>query len=200
MRCFRAQTPPAPAPFHLHLYKRGRWRIGQRPDSTPNFSMRLSRRPFEVVAHHFYCRVPASPARAALVVPAKGSAGKSMSRQVRLLGNYDANRQPVTNWWLAVDQMRGQPDAEIVRNLPAQSLERLNGVIFPRRQPELHPCQIFTDLNDLPEMLDVLQVARVVPSEIPVAGAMDEGTHRLYPARVRETLKPPVHRDLNFPK
>ena len=81
----------------------------------------------------------------------------------------DADRQPISHWWLAIHDVSGKPDAEIGWYPAAESPVCLDGLVFPRGQPELHLRQISAHPHDIPQMLDPLQVSGIMPAEVPVS-------------------------------
>ena len=64
-------------------------------------------------------------------------------------------------------------NAEIRGNSPAHSAVCLDGLILPGWKPEFYPRQILADSRNVPEMLDALQIAGIMPVEIAVFGAID---------------------------
>jgi hypothetical protein len=96
----------------------------------------------------------------------------------------NADRQSVPDRRLAVNNVRGKADAEIGRYASARTPIGLHRLVFPRRQPEFHVRKIQADLDDFPEMVDSLQISRIMPPEVPVAGSVDEGADRIHPLRI----------------
>jgi hypothetical protein len=60
--------------------------------------------------------------------------------------------------------------------------------------------QVPANLYDILQMLDALEVSRIVPAEVPITGAADERTYRFYPVWMGEALDPLLHRGLYFGK
>jgi len=65
--------------------------------------------------------------------------------------------------------MRGVPNTEVHRDLATHSPIRFDRLIFPRREPELDPWEIQTDPDDVSEVVETLQIARIVPPEVSIS-------------------------------
>jgi hypothetical protein len=96
----------------------------------------------------------------------------------------DADGKSVFEWRFAVYDVRGKADTEIRRYSSAKSPVRFDRVVFPRRQPEFYMRQFPANLYDILQVLDALQVSRIMPPEVPVAGSVNQGTYRFDPALV----------------
>src|SRR5947209_986482 len=122
------------------------------------------------------------------------------ARDAALSGRNRAHRQSVAEWQLAVDHVSREADAKIRGNATTQSTIGLHRLVFPGWQPKLNSWQVLADLDDFPQVIEALQVAGIVPAEVPVSGAVDERRYRIHPAGVRETGEALFHRSLNLPK
>jgi hypothetical protein len=60
----------------------------------------------------------------------------------------------------------------------------LHRLVLSRRQPEFDSWEIQADPDDLSEMFEILQITRIMPTEVSISGAVDERTYRIDPARV----------------
>src|ERR1700687_3144887 len=70
----------------------------------------------------------------------------------------------------------------------------LNCLILPRRQPEFNAWKIQADPDDLSEMFEILQIAGVVPTKVPIARAVDKRAYRIGPTRIGQAGEPFLHR------
>ena len=84
-----------------------------------------------------------------------------------------AYREAIPELRRSIHEMRRVSNAEIRGNSPAHSAVCLDGLILPDWKPEFYPRQILADSRNVPEMLDVLQIAGIMPAEIAVFGAID---------------------------
>src|SRR6185295_19243764 len=122
---------------------------------------RSATNPLQLITHDLDCRVPASPATAALHVLSRRWTGMPIFRIGGGCGDHRAGRQSILDWRRAVHQMCRVANAEIGWNVAAHSAICLDRLVLPGGQPEFHPRQIHTDRDDVPEMLDALQIAGI---------------------------------------
>jgi len=111
-----------------------------------------------------------------------------------------AYRQAIVERRRTINEVGGVSDAEIGRNSPTHSAICLYGLVFPGWKPEFDPWQILADANDVAKMLDALQVAGIMPTEVAVFGAIDKVSYGLYPAGMGETPEAFLHRCLDVRK
>jgi hypothetical protein len=93
----------------------------------------------EAIAHDPDGGIPARPAVAALHALLGCRADMGRSRHGAFPGMHATYGQPVSERELAVDEVRGETDAEIRWDLTAEPPIRLRRLVLPRRQPEPDP-------------------------------------------------------------
>src|SRR5947208_14642353 len=91
-------------------------------------------------------------------------------------------------------------NAKIRGNSPAQSTIGLHRLVFPGWQPKLNSWQVLADLDDFPQVIQALQVAGIMPAEVAIPRAVDEGRYRIDPAGIGEACEALFHSSLNLPK
>jgi hypothetical protein len=96
--------------------------------------------------------------------------------------------------------MRGIADAEVRRNWATHSPVCFNRLVLSRRQPEFDPWEIQADPDDLSEMFQILQIARIMPPEVSISRAINERAYGFDPARVRQAGESFLHRSLDYRK
>ena len=111
-----------------------------------------------------------------------------------------AHRQPISERELAVDEMGGKTNAKIRWDATAQATIGHHRLVFPGRQPKLNSRQVLADLDDLPQMIEALQVAGIVPAKVAISRAVDERRYRIHPAGIGEACEALFHGSLNLPK
>ena len=116
------------------------------------------------------------------------------------LSRYGAHRQTITERQFTSDEMSGKTNAKIRGNATAQSPIGLHRLVFPGWQPKLNSWQVLADLDDFPQVIEALQVAGIMPAEVAIPGAVDEGRYRIHPTGIREAGEALFHGSLNLPK
>src|SRR5713101_3622464 len=99
-------------------------------------------------------------------------------------GMHATRRQAIANRRKPAYEMRRVPDAKVRRNSAAHSPIRFNRLVLSRRQPKFDPGKIQTDPDDLAEVFEILQIARIMPPEMPVSRAINERAYGFDPARI----------------
>lgn len=128
--------------------------------------------------------IPARSAPAADISVFRRATTMCTGRGLFRVGGDSAHGQPILERWRSIYDVSGIPDAEIRGNDPAHSPVRLDGLVFPGRQPELHPRQLPRHCNDLTEMLEALDIAGIMPPEVSISRAINERAYGFDPARV----------------
>jgi hypothetical protein len=113
---------------------------------------------------------------------------------------YATCRQPKANWRKTVYKMRRVPDTEVRWNSVTHSPIRFNRLVLPRRQPELDPRKIQTDPDNLSEVFEPLQIAGIIPPEVPISRVMNKRGYGFDPARIGQAGEPFLHRSLDYRK
>src|SRR5438445_885418 len=111
-----------------------------------------------------------------------------------------AHRQPISERELAVDEMGGKTNAKIRWDATAQATIGHHRLVFPGRQPKLNSRQVLADLDNFPQMIEALQVTGVMPTEVAISRAVDEGGYRIHPAGIGKAGEALFHGSLNLPK
>src|SRR5882762_2465398 len=96
--------------------------------------------------------------------------------------------------------MSGQADTEIRGNSPAHPAICLNGLVLPSWEPEFDPRQISANSDDVPQMLDALQITGIMPAEVAVFGTIDKRGDGLNPVWMSKTSEAFLHRLLHVRK
>ena len=104
-----------------------------------------------------------------------------------------AYREAVLERRRCIHEVGGISNAEIRGNSRAHSAICLDGLVLAGRQPEFYPRKILADCDDIPEMIDALQIAGIVPAEVAVPGAIDKGSYRVYPPGMSKTFEALLH-------
>jgi hypothetical protein len=119
-------------------------------------------------------RVPTGTALAAGVALASSWTAVSSGRSFVLVRRDCAYRQAIPKRKFAIDEVSRQANAKIGRNSPTRSAICLDGLILPGRKPEFYPRQVLANGDYVPQVLDALQIAGIMPAEVAVFGAIDE--------------------------
>src|SRR5713101_2169219 len=128
----------------------------------------------EVITDDLDGAIPASPAVAALHVLLGCRANMSLGRYETFPRMYATRRQPIANRRKTIYEVRRVPDAEVRRNWATHPPIRFHRLVLSRRQPEFDPGEIPTDPDDLSEVFETLQIARIMPPEVSVSRAVNE--------------------------
>jgi hypothetical protein len=95
--------------------------------------------------------------------------------------------------------MHRVPGAEVPWNFATHSPIRFNRLVLSRRQPEFDPGKIQTDPDNLPEVSEIPQIARIIPPpEVSILRAINERAYSLHPARIGQAGEPFLHRRLDY--
>jgi hypothetical protein len=94
----------------------------------------------------------------------------------------------------------GKADAEIRWYPSSKPPECFDCLVLPRGQPEFNRRKIQADLHDIPKMLKMLQISGIMPTEMTVAGSVNQGANCVHPARMGQAVKPPFHCSLHLEK
>ena len=149
--------------------------------------------PLQRIIYDPNSRVPTSAAAAAVIALAGSRTMVSTGGSLVLARRDRAYRQAIVEWRRSIHEVGGVSDADIRRNSPAKTPIGLNGLILPGREPEFHARQILADPNNVPEMLDALQITGIMPAEVAVFGTIDKVSYGLYPAGMSETSEAFLH-------
>jgi hypothetical protein len=116
------------------------------------------------------------------------------------VGRDGAYREAIVKRRRCAHEVGRVANAEIRGNSPAHPAICLDGLVLPSWKPEFHARQVLADCDDVPEMLDALQIAGIMPAEIAVFGAIDERGDRLYPLSTGKTPEAFFHCSLHVRK
>src|ERR1019366_1913875 len=89
---------------------------------------------------------------------------------------------------------------EVPWNFATHSPIRFNRLVLSRRQPEPEPWEIQRDPDDVSEMGEIPQIARIIPPEVSILRAINERAYGFDPARVGQAGEPFLHRRLDYRK
>ena len=152
------------------------------------------------ILHDPDSRVPTSPAAAA-VIALVGSWTVMNTRRSFLFARRDgAYWQAVAERRRCVHKVGGVSYAEIRWNSAARSAICLDGLVLPGWKPKVDARQVFADANDVAEVIDALQVARIMPAEVAVLGPAIKSGDGVYPFWVDKALEALLHCRLDVRK
>src|ERR1039458_4439736 len=122
----------------------------------------------EVITDDLDGGIPASPAVATLHVLLGCRADMSCPGYGAFPGMHATCRHPIANRRKTVHKMHRVPDAEVCRNWATHSPIRFNRLVLSRWQPEPQPGEIQRDPDNLSEVGEIPQIARIIPPEVSI--------------------------------